>query len=183
MRRLGIVTEHHAVDDARAQVLAMLEERSGPFANAAAWTSWRWDAAWLAPAAPAAVGHDGGCTSRGLKRWLDGCLQQGIEGCTEDGHPSNRIPAVPADQPPGQAIRRQQWRSAPPVRPVRAAERRAADRRTLAVWAYEQWASQLPGLYGGEAVQVGGEPGQGLVGRHVLLQEAQSPANAGAVVV
>ncbi|WP_033329654.1 DUF402 domain-containing protein [Streptomyces yerevanensis] len=54
VRRLGIVTdsEHQAVDEARAQVLGMLEERSGPFANAAAWTSWRWDAAWPPPRLP-----------------------------------------------------------------------------------------------------------------------------------
>jgi hypothetical protein len=54
VRRLGLVsdTEHQAVADARAQVLAMLEERSGPFANADAWASWRWDAAWPAPRLP-----------------------------------------------------------------------------------------------------------------------------------
>ncbi|MGW3495742.1 DUF402 domain-containing protein [Streptomyces sp. NPDC001020] len=53
-RRLGVITdsEHHAVDDARAHVLAMLEERSGPFGAAAAWTSWRWDPAWPIPRLP-----------------------------------------------------------------------------------------------------------------------------------
>jgi hypothetical protein len=53
-RRLGIVTdtEHQAVNDARAQVLGMIEERSGPFANAAAWMSWRWDTAWPPPRLP-----------------------------------------------------------------------------------------------------------------------------------
>ncbi|MEU9983779.1 DUF402 domain-containing protein [Streptomyces sp. NPDC050856] len=54
VRRLGIVTdtEHQAVDAARDQVLAMLAERSGPFADAAAWTAWRWNPAWPAPALP-----------------------------------------------------------------------------------------------------------------------------------
>jgi protein associated with RNAse G/E len=53
VRRLGIVTdtEHQAVDAARDQVLAMIEERSGPFADAA-WTSWRRDPAWPAPRLP-----------------------------------------------------------------------------------------------------------------------------------
>ncbi|WP_028815373.1 hypothetical protein [Streptomyces flavidovirens] len=51
MRRLGIATdtEHQAVDSARDHVLAMLAERSGPFADAAAWTAWRWNPAWPAP--------------------------------------------------------------------------------------------------------------------------------------
>jgi hypothetical protein len=54
VRRLGIITgtEHQAVDDARAQVLAMIAQRSGPFGDVAAWTSWRWDAAWPAPRLP-----------------------------------------------------------------------------------------------------------------------------------
>ncbi|MGN9760119.1 DUF402 domain-containing protein [Streptomyces sp. SD31] len=53
VRRLGIVTdtEHRAVDAARAQVLAMLEERSGPFADAA-WASWQWEPAWPTPRLP-----------------------------------------------------------------------------------------------------------------------------------
>ncbi|WP_308406686.1 DUF402 domain-containing protein [Streptomyces sp. AC555_RSS877] len=54
VRRLGIVTdsEHQAVDVARAQVLAMIEERSGPFAEADAWAEWRWDPAWPTPRLP-----------------------------------------------------------------------------------------------------------------------------------
>ncbi|MFG3015887.1 DUF402 domain-containing protein [Streptomyces cinerochromogenes] len=54
VRRLGIVTdtEHQAVEAARAQVLAMLAERSGPFADVAAWSAWRWDPAWPAPRLP-----------------------------------------------------------------------------------------------------------------------------------
>ncbi|MER6715535.1 hypothetical protein [Streptomyces sp. NPDC000877] len=64
VRRLGIVTdtEHQAVDAASDQVLAMLTERSGPFADASAWTSWWWNPAWPPPAAaprlprPAATG-------------------------------------------------------------------------------------------------------------------------------
>jgi predicted RNA-binding protein associated with RNAse of E/G family len=41
VRRPGITsdTEHQAIDDARAQVLAMVQERSRPFADAEAWTS------------------------------------------------------------------------------------------------------------------------------------------------
>lgn len=41
---LGIVTDavHHAVDLARAPVLAMLEDRAGPFADAGPWAAWRW---------------------------------------------------------------------------------------------------------------------------------------------
>jgi hypothetical protein len=51
VRRLGIVsdTEHQAVDAARAQVLAMLAERSGVFADAERWALWRWEPAWPAP--------------------------------------------------------------------------------------------------------------------------------------
>ncbi|MEU8434738.1 DUF402 domain-containing protein [Streptomyces sp. NPDC029216] len=63
VRRLGIVTdsEHQAVDAARDQVLAMITERSGPFADAAAWASWRWNPAWPAPRLPrpAAAGESG----------------------------------------------------------------------------------------------------------------------------
>ena len=54
VRRLGIVTgtEHQAVELARAQVLALLEERAGPFADADQWASWRWNAAWPLPRLP-----------------------------------------------------------------------------------------------------------------------------------
>ncbi|MFI9311321.1 DUF402 domain-containing protein [Streptomyces triculaminicus] len=54
VRRLGIITdtEHQAVDAARAQALAMLAERAGPFADAAAWSTWRWNPAWSAPSLP-----------------------------------------------------------------------------------------------------------------------------------
>ncbi|MEU4896159.1 DUF402 domain-containing protein [Streptomyces sp. NPDC044780] len=54
VRRLGIVThtDHQAVDAARAQALAMLEERQGPFAEAAVWTAWRWNPAWPLPRLP-----------------------------------------------------------------------------------------------------------------------------------
>ncbi|MFC8826992.1 DUF402 domain-containing protein [Streptomyces sp. NPDC057137] len=54
VRRLGIVTdtEHRAVELARAQVLAMLEQREGPFAEADRWAAWRWDASWPVPSLP-----------------------------------------------------------------------------------------------------------------------------------
>ncbi|MFF8604115.1 DUF402 domain-containing protein [Streptomyces sp. NPDC015232] len=54
VRRLGIVTdtEHQAVDDARAEVLAMLAERAGPFAHAERWAAWRWEPAWPTPRLP-----------------------------------------------------------------------------------------------------------------------------------
>jgi hypothetical protein len=54
VRRLGIVTdtEHRAVDLARAQILAMLEERAGPFADIAFWAAWRWRPAWPPPRLP-----------------------------------------------------------------------------------------------------------------------------------
>ena len=54
VRRLGVVsdTEHQAVELARAQVLAMLEDRAGPFAEADHWAAWRWDASWLPPRFP-----------------------------------------------------------------------------------------------------------------------------------
>ncbi|MFE4016612.1 DUF402 domain-containing protein [Streptomyces sp. NPDC059101] len=53
-RRLGIISdqEHQAVDAARTQILAMLREQSGPFADVASWTSWRWQPAWPAPRLP-----------------------------------------------------------------------------------------------------------------------------------
>ena len=54
VRRLGIVTdiEHRAVAAARDQALAMIEERSGPFADTASWSAWRWNPAWPAPTLP-----------------------------------------------------------------------------------------------------------------------------------
>ena len=57
VRRLGIVTdtEHQAVDTARAQALAMLAERSGPFAHAERWAAWRWEPTWPTPRLPQPV--------------------------------------------------------------------------------------------------------------------------------
>ncbi|MFC9843850.1 DUF402 domain-containing protein [Streptomyces sp. NPDC060223] len=54
VRRLGIVTdtEHRAVELARAQILAMLEERAGPFADIDYWAAWRWRPAWPPPRLP-----------------------------------------------------------------------------------------------------------------------------------
>ncbi|MFD3920503.1 DUF402 domain-containing protein [Streptomyces sp. NPDC058595] len=51
VRRLGIVTdaEHRAVELARAQVLGMLEDRAGPFADAGRWAAWSWNPAWPVP--------------------------------------------------------------------------------------------------------------------------------------
>ncbi|MET9877613.1 DUF402 domain-containing protein [Actinacidiphila glaucinigra] len=51
VRGLGVVTdaEHRAVGAAREEALAMVEERSGPFADAAAWSAWRWEPAWPTP--------------------------------------------------------------------------------------------------------------------------------------
>lgn len=54
VRRLGIVTdtEHRAVELARAQILAMLEERARPFADVGSWATWRWSTAWPPPRLP-----------------------------------------------------------------------------------------------------------------------------------
>ncbi|MGW6771450.1 DUF402 domain-containing protein [Streptomyces sp. NPDC055037] len=54
VRRLGIVSdaEHQAVDDARAQVLAMLHDRAGVFAHAQRWAAWEWEPAWPTPRLP-----------------------------------------------------------------------------------------------------------------------------------
>ncbi|MER5204834.1 DUF402 domain-containing protein [Streptomyces sp. NPDC002825] len=54
VRRLGIVsdTEHQAVEDARAQVLALLAGRAGLFARAERWAAWRWEPAWPTPRLP-----------------------------------------------------------------------------------------------------------------------------------
>ncbi|MGW2017645.1 DUF402 domain-containing protein [Streptomyces sp. NPDC001927] len=54
VRRLGIVsdTEHRAVDAARAQVLAMIADRTGLFAQAQRWAAWAWEPAWPAPRLP-----------------------------------------------------------------------------------------------------------------------------------
>ncbi|MGW6310719.1 DUF402 domain-containing protein, partial [Streptomyces niveus] len=54
VRRLGIVsdTEHRAVEAARGEVLAMLAEHSGVFAQAQRWSSWRWEPAWPTPCLP-----------------------------------------------------------------------------------------------------------------------------------
>ncbi|MEW2134188.1 DUF402 domain-containing protein [Streptomyces sp. NPDC005435] len=50
-RRLGLVTDtdHRAVDAARAEALAMIGERAGPFAEGAGWSAWRWNGAWPTP--------------------------------------------------------------------------------------------------------------------------------------
>ncbi|MEU2448632.1 hypothetical protein ABZ605_00975 [Streptomyces sp. NPDC012765] len=47
--------EHRAVGDARAQVLGMMADRSGPFAAADRWAVWRWQPAWPAPRLPQPV--------------------------------------------------------------------------------------------------------------------------------
>ncbi|MFV0131633.1 DUF402 domain-containing protein [Streptomyces sp. HMX112] len=54
VRRLGIVTdtEHQAVDAARDEVLAMLTEHTGVFANAERWAAWRWEPVWPPPRLP-----------------------------------------------------------------------------------------------------------------------------------
>ncbi|MEV6409848.1 hypothetical protein AB0M58_44330 [Streptomyces bobili] len=54
VRRLSIVsdTEHQAVDDARAQVLAMLADRAGVFAHVERWAAWAWEPAWPTPRLP-----------------------------------------------------------------------------------------------------------------------------------
>lgn len=47
VRLFGIVsdTEHRAVNAARGEVLAMLADRSGVFAQADRWAAWRWQPA------------------------------------------------------------------------------------------------------------------------------------------
>ncbi|MFJ9434795.1 DUF402 domain-containing protein [Streptomyces sp. NPDC101490] len=68
VRCLGIVsdTEHQAVDAARGEVLGMLADRSGVFAQAERSASWRWEPSWptpslpLAAAAPRRVAPEGG---------------------------------------------------------------------------------------------------------------------------
>lgn len=54
VRRLGIVTdaEHRSVELARAQVIALLEQRGGPFAAADRWAAWRWNPSWPTPRLP-----------------------------------------------------------------------------------------------------------------------------------
>lgn len=53
-RRLGIITdtEHQAVNAARDQALAMLTERTGVFAHAQRWATWRWKPTWPTPHLP-----------------------------------------------------------------------------------------------------------------------------------
>ncbi|MFF3343165.1 hypothetical protein [Streptomyces flavidovirens] len=57
MRRLGIINdiEHQAVDDARAQVLGMVTDCSGPSADAERWAAWRWEPTWPTPRLPQPV--------------------------------------------------------------------------------------------------------------------------------
>jgi protein associated with RNAse G/E len=54
VRRLGLVTdaEDRAVSAARDEALGMIEERSGPFADAAAWQTWRRNPTWPDPTLP-----------------------------------------------------------------------------------------------------------------------------------
>lgn len=54
-RRLGIVSddEHRHVEQAREQVVALLDQRAGPFDER--WTAWRRDPAWPPPTLPAGV--------------------------------------------------------------------------------------------------------------------------------
>ncbi|MEF9880859.1 DUF402 domain-containing protein [Streptomyces sp. P9-A4] len=51
LRHLGVITatEHRAVESARAQALTMLTDRTGPFATAEAWATWRWSPDWALP--------------------------------------------------------------------------------------------------------------------------------------
>lgn len=53
-RRLGVVddTDHRAVQQAREQVLAMIEQRQGPFALNSGWTEWRSEPSWPTPILP-----------------------------------------------------------------------------------------------------------------------------------
>ncbi|MEU4154139.1 DUF402 domain-containing protein [Streptomyces sp. NPDC026659] len=53
-RRLGLITDadHRAVDAARGEVVAMLGERAGPFAEAVTWSTWRWNRTWPIPCLP-----------------------------------------------------------------------------------------------------------------------------------
>ncbi|MFD3940328.1 DUF402 domain-containing protein [Streptomyces sp. NPDC058611] len=57
VRRLGVITdaEHREVEAARGQVLAMLADRTGVFATAELWASWRWDPGWPTPRLPPAT--------------------------------------------------------------------------------------------------------------------------------
>ncbi|MER6127490.1 DUF402 domain-containing protein [Streptomyces sp. NPDC001795] len=50
-RRLGIVTDtdHAQVEEARAQAVAWVTERSGPFSEADRWAAWRPDPTWPTP--------------------------------------------------------------------------------------------------------------------------------------
>jgi hypothetical protein len=54
VRRLGIIsdTDHLAVDAAREEVLALLAEPAGIFAQADRWAAWRWEPAWPTPRLP-----------------------------------------------------------------------------------------------------------------------------------
>ncbi|MGW5360868.1 DUF402 domain-containing protein [Actinopolymorpha pittospori] len=54
-RRLGIITdaEHRRVEQAREQVIALFNQRTGPFAEH--WQSWRRSAEWSTPTLPANV--------------------------------------------------------------------------------------------------------------------------------
>ncbi|MCX4791542.1 MULTISPECIES: hypothetical protein [unclassified Streptomyces] len=49
---IGVDDEHRAVDDARAQALAMFADCSGPFEAAVEWRSWRRNPAWPMPCLP-----------------------------------------------------------------------------------------------------------------------------------
>jgi protein associated with RNAse G/E len=54
-RRLGVVgdADHQAVQQAREQVLAMIEKREGPFAATSGWTRWRSEPTWPTTTLPA----------------------------------------------------------------------------------------------------------------------------------
>ncbi|MEU4740792.1 DUF402 domain-containing protein [Actinosynnema sp. NPDC023658] len=57
-RRLGVVgdADHRAVQRAREQVVAMVEDGGGPFTE---WGGWRWDPSWPPPVLPDGVLTDG----------------------------------------------------------------------------------------------------------------------------
>lgn len=83
VRRLGIIsdTEHQAVDAAREEVLAMLSERTGAFAQTERWVAWRREPAWPTPCLCAArSGRGERCTEGRLNHWLDSCAQRGTGG-------------------------------------------------------------------------------------------------------
>lgn len=101
-RRLGVVGEsdHRGVEEARGQVLGMIENREGPFADGAGLRDWRWDPLWPVPELPG--GWEGGVVGSGVAA-VDAAVAPDEEGEDDEaGEDEARTRAPAGEREPGE---------------------------------------------------------------------------------